>query len=162
VVVIDGEGKQARITELTGGTRNRVGLSDLLAGETVGEDARYKDKESEARIIPIGKSRVVALNMSNLSRFEDLLKDLRIEFDAVLIDCPALSRATDARFLSRIVDAVLVVVEWRKTPRVKVGRTIEHLSGRPDLPIMLALNKVQPRLVPQSTLSFRPADRAAA
>lgn len=163
VAVIDGDAKNARVTDLTGGSRNRTGLSDVLAGTAAGEDVRYKDRHSEVRVIPVGKARAGALNVASLAKLEDLMKDLRVDFDAVLVDTPPLGRSTDARFLARIVDAMVMVVEWRRTPRSKVGRAVDLLTGRPDMPIMVALNKVRPRLVPQTTTATqRSADRAAA
>ena len=68
---------------------------------------------------------------------------LRIIFDYVLIDCPALSVSDDAAILASSVDGVVVVVEADKTNQEQISRTRQTLEMANGKLLGLVLNKRQ-------------------
>jgi Mrp family chromosome partitioning ATPase len=65
-----------------------------------------------------------------------LLTALRAEFDLIIFDTPPVLAVTDARVLAALVDKVVYVVAWDKTPKniVKAGldellKSASHIAG---------------------------------
>ncbi len=66
---------------------------------------------------------------------------LRMSFDYVLIDCPALSVSEDAAMLASSVDGVVVVVEADRTKGAQVKRTQQTLETANGNLLGFVLNK---------------------
>ncbi len=63
----------------------------------------------------------------------DVLQGLRMTFDSILIDCPALRESNDLLSVAPFVDGIILVVEAGKTRRdqiVNAEKTIEFARGR--------------------------------
>jgi hypothetical protein len=63
----------------------------------------------------------------------DCMRELRLAFDYILIDCPALHSAADVFSLSPLVDGIVLVVEAGKTRRDQVlqaERSIGFARGK--------------------------------
>lgn len=112
------------------------GLTDFLNGNASKEDI----------ILPSGvhpdlfvvRSGPVPSNPSELlqsSRMENLIKELRFEFDNVLIDSPPLHLVTDAMILAPLCDVSLYMVRHNFTPRSEL-KFIEEVYQKRKLPDM--------------------------
>jgi capsular exopolysaccharide synthesis family protein len=78
-------------------------------------------------------------------KMEALLKQLRGDFDHIIIDSPPVLPITDPTILSSIVDGVILVVECEVTTRAALSRAcgvIEHAGGKI---LGTVLNKVDTR-----------------
>ena len=72
------------------------------------------------------------------------MKTLRRMFDFILIDTTALDEVTDALTLSRIADAVVVVVASGITPRSVVREACDKLTKAGANILGIALNRAEP------------------
>jgi len=138
VIVIDADFRQSSLTKYLGITNNAQGLTDLiLSSDAVLKDCLCKDGKTGLMIMPKGS--VEYLNSADVfasERMKSLLTTLRAEFDLIIFDTPPVLAATDARVLASLVDKVVFVVAWDKTPRtiVKTGldellKSASHIAG---------------------------------
>ena len=69
----------------------------------------------------------------NSARLRGLLDGLKERYDMVLLDSPPILGVTDAAILASEVDGVLLVVQYRKYPKIislRGKRMIENAGGR--------------------------------
>jgi succinoglycan biosynthesis transport protein ExoP len=102
-------------------------LSDLLRADTAWNDLIVRSDDLGFSLIPTRRLNVDPLAMLNSPRFHSLMERLRSEFDLVIIDSAPVLAASDSLVLSRIVDAVVVAVRWRRTRRDLVAHSINQL-----------------------------------
>jgi polysaccharide biosynthesis transport protein len=108
----------------------RRSVSEL--NPTPGEDERFSQEGPAARLPAILSvtSPVVdpgALIASNeLTR---LVKELREEFDFIVLNAPPLLAVRDAKVVSRMADDTIMVVKWGKTTIEEVEAAIDTLDG---------------------------------
>jgi polysaccharide biosynthesis transport protein len=71
-----------------------------------------------------------------------ILRDARREYDYVVVDSPPIMRVPDAMLLARAVDAVALVVSWKRTRQKVVREALRRLALDPDMPTGIILSKV--------------------
>jgi receptor protein-tyrosine kinase len=121
VLLVDADLRNPRLHEIFG-IPNREGLTELLlvedpAREFVAGHLIHAGNSSNLFILPAGST---AENISNLlysARLPRLLQQLGQEFDAVLIDSPAMLDAPDARILGKVAGAIVLVLRAGHTSR---------------------------------------------
>jgi receptor protein-tyrosine kinase len=147
VLLIDADLRNPRLHDIFG-IPNRDGLVELLRME---EPAR---EFVATRWIPVGAGSGLyvlpagstAGNISNLlysARLPKLLQQLRQEFDAILIDSPAMLDAPDARILARVAGAVVLVIRAAHTSRDTAVAAKQRLSEDGTRVIGTILNEWQ-------------------
>ncbi|WP_158304353.1 GumC family protein [Beijerinckia indica] len=93
------------------------------------------DHDSALKIIPLAEKEASSPHVIiGAPAMKQMLQGLRRTYDLVLIDTPPLLAASDALPLSYLVDEVIVLVDWRTTPRDAVSEAIEMLR-RHDAPV---------------------------
>lgn len=140
VIIVDCDlrkGRQFSIFNVTA----RPGVSNFLSGVVnEGEvydvdDIRSFIRETEIEdlyVIPAGD---VPPNPSELlinSKMNQLLLDLREQFDIIIFDAPPALLVTDATILARMVDTTMIVVAHQETKMDnlnKVQRSIKNVGG---------------------------------
>ena len=73
-----------------------------------------------------------------------LIKALSESFDAVIIDTPPLMELSDARVVANLVDYIVFLVRWEKTPRATVLNALKSLRGV-RAPVGMVLSRVNMR-----------------
>ena len=91
--------------------RNVKGLSEYLTGQ-----CSMKESISETNIenVDVLMTGPVAPNPSELlggSKFKELIKQMREEYDYIFIDCPPLGSVIDAAIVSTLADGTVMVIE---------------------------------------------------
>jgi capsular exopolysaccharide synthesis family protein len=138
VMVIDADFKQSSLVKQLGITNHEKGLTDLiLSPDATLSDCMIKDGKTSLMIMPKGSAEY--LNSADVfasPRMNSLLTILRAEFDLIIFDTPPVLAVTDARVLASLVDKVVYVVAWDKTPKniVKIGldellKSASHIAG---------------------------------
>lgn len=98
------------------------GFAEIMAGQQDIIKMIHKD-ETGLSIIPGGNHAAFTVDLLASDAFSRLVATLKTQYDYVLVDCaPALS-STDAEVLSGLVDQVVLVIEWAKTPK-KILKTV--------------------------------------
>lgn len=121
------------------GIAQRLGLSDLLAGDTALKDVR-RPLLPGLDVIGAGQTPPNPSELLGSAGMKSLLDQLALEYDFVLLDSPPII-VTDPILLGGFSDDVLVVARARSTRRDDLTRTLEILSSTPVKGIVL--NRVE-------------------
>jgi Mrp family chromosome partitioning ATPase len=78
----------------------------------------------------------------------DLIATLRQEFDYIVMDTPPLLPVVDALVLTTIVDKIVVIVEWGRTPRASIAEAFKILRPEAHRVAGVVLNKVDVNQLP--------------
>ncbi len=87
------------------------------------------DVSTKLTVLPAGAADADPMEILVSNPMRDFLRDARPHFDFIVLDTPPLSTLTDAHLLAWLVDAVVLVVQARTTPRKAVERAIEDLGA---------------------------------
>ena len=74
-----------------------------------------------------------------------MLTDARSVFQCIVLDLAPLGPVVDARLLLPIVDQLVMVVEWGRTPRQQIGYALSHEALVNDKLLGIVLNRVDLR-----------------
>ena len=128
VVIIDSDLRKPRIGPALG-LSDEKGLSTLLAGtHTLASTAPFGLVVEGWGPRPTNPAEL--LSSSNM---EKLTRELRQNFEHLVLDSPPLLMVTDATVLSTLVDGVLLVVESGTTARgalIRARRILENAGGK--------------------------------
>lgn len=93
------------------------GLIEMMSGQARLEECVIRDPRTNLWVLPTFRSAGHPPDMLGSATMEKLLQDLRAEYDMVVVDSAPLLPVNDTKILARLVDAVVFVVRWEKTPR---------------------------------------------
>ena len=114
------------------GMPNKVGVVNVLTGDLKPEDAVQETGVPNLWIMPSGRLRRGSLGIMNNMRLRAMLDVLKERFDFILMDSPPILGVTDAAILASEADGVLLVVQYRKYPKIislRAKRMIENAGG---------------------------------
>jgi exopolysaccharide transport family protein len=140
-VLLDCDWRQQSISE-TFRAKRRPGLYELLHGTAELMDVITKGPETNAYVIPAGAAGPNAADLLMSQRMQDLIAELRGEFDYIVIDTPPLLPVVDALALATVADKVLLIVEWGQTPRASISEAFKVLRPEAHRVAGIVLNKV--------------------
>lgn len=123
----------------------RAGLLEVLSGERVWRDVCGVDEPSGAHVIPLAETALTPRDMFSLPAMEDLLNDLRAQYDLVILDCAPVLVAADARLVVGQADTAIVVARWRKTRAREAEDAIRQLVPAGAKILGVAINGFNPR-----------------
>ena len=109
--------------------RRTPGLSNLLAGDCTLEQAVVPTDIVNLTVLPAGDIPANPSELLSSQQMRDLLDDLRQKYDYILLDTPPVVAVTDAAILSRLVDAVGVVIASGKVHRREVVTALQQLKN---------------------------------
>lgn len=114
------------------GLDNRIGLSNYAIGKAGLDDVLKQSGIFEGLyIIPSGAIPPNPAELITLPRVQELLDDLKNEFDYIVLDTAPIGLVTDAQLLNRYADVSLYVVREGYTHRKQVQTSNElYLSGK--------------------------------
>jgi len=131
VLLIDADLRKPRL-QYVFNVENRWGLTDLLrdsrpVDEYPLENLALPTEVPGLSVLPGGTSRHSIANLLFSPRLPQLLRRLRRDFDAVLIDTPPMLQISDARILGRLSDGVILVFFANHTSRDAAMTAVERL-----------------------------------
>ncbi len=115
------------------GLANRTGMVNVLTGELKVEDVIQETGVPNLWMMTSGRLRRGSLGIMNNARLRTVLDALKERYDFVLMDSPPILGVTDAAILASEADGVLLVVQYRKYPKIislRAKRMIENAGGR--------------------------------
>lgn len=86
------------------------GLSHYLSGQHPLEDVRYKTNIPMLDVVFAGPVPPNPAELLADTMFEDLIKDLRQEYDYVIIDTPPLGSVIDTAIISKVCDGIILLL----------------------------------------------------
>jgi polysaccharide biosynthesis transport protein len=114
------------------GIANRTGMVNVLTGELKPEDVTQETGVPNLWMITSGRLRRGSLGIMNNLRLRTMLDALKDKYDLILLDSPPILGVTDAAILASEADGVLLVVQYRKYPKIislRGKRMIENAGG---------------------------------
>jgi capsular exopolysaccharide synthesis family protein len=122
--------------------KHQPGLSELLSGRAKLTDVITQDPATKIYFIPAGSAKTNPADLVMSQGMSDLIAVLRSGFDYVIMDSPPLLPVVDALALATGADKILVVVEWRRTPRATISEAFRVLGPEAQRVTGVVLNKV--------------------
>lgn len=116
VVVIDADLRKPSIHKIFG-QPNTMGLSNLITGNATLEEIIRPTAVSNLFFISGGSIPPNPVEILSSQAFSDLINRLRAEFAFVVIDTPPVIGFADARIISSLVNAVILVINHNTTSR---------------------------------------------
>lgn len=116
VLIVDADLRRPTIHKLFG-LANSIGLGDVLNGEIDAQTAIRETRVTHLSILTAGMLPENPSEMLMSRGFSELVKQLRNEYDYILIDTPPLVVVSDPSVIASIVDGVLLVVRIDKNRR---------------------------------------------
>lgn len=104
------------------------GLTDALRGDGNAQDFICETVVENMDLLPSGLTPGNPSELLNSPRLEATLRDLRDEYDFVLVDTPSIRRATDASILGARCDSAMLVVQLHGTPQREIKHAVDQLK----------------------------------
>jgi succinoglycan biosynthesis transport protein ExoP len=131
VVIVDGNLRGPAVARALGIAPSSSGLMDVLGAKATLSQALQKDTRSNAFVLsPAWRPRDAAQVLAS-PQMAGLIGHLRQTCDLILIDAPPLLAAPEARFLTNLADAVVLVVRADRTPPGAVAKAADALAATP-------------------------------
>ena len=107
---------------------DKVGLTNILSGQAKFADVVQETRHNDVDLLACGPlpPNPSELLASEISR--QLFKDLRRQYDYVIIDSPPLLPVTDGALLARNTDGALLVVRSHRTTGDQVAQAVDNLE----------------------------------
>jgi succinoglycan biosynthesis transport protein ExoP len=144
-VLVDCDLRHQTVSEACGS--NERGLSDVLIGTADIEDVIIRDRVTGTHVIPAGSGSESPADLLSGERMQSVIVELRNMYELIVIDASPLLPVVDALGLARLVDWIIVVVEWGRTPRQNVADAFKLLESANGRVAGVVLNKVDLRHV---------------
>lgn len=139
VLLIDGDMRKPRLHQIFD-VDNEVGLSNILTGNL--SLAVQATKIPNLFVLPSGRG--ADEQMVFTGQLRQLIRRLRKEFDMVLFDTPPLLQISDARLISHLADAVVLVVA-QHTDRAAIRLAQQRLAEDGSFLLGTILNNWNPK-----------------
>ena len=108
------------------GLAPRQGVAALVPGQGVAELVQ-RDEATQLDVITAAGARENVQTIVSSDALRSLVNEARAHYDIIVIDSPPVLAVVDSRVLSLMADAVVMVVRWRRTPRMLVLQALKQL-----------------------------------
>lgn len=146
VLLVDADLRRPMVAE-TLGLENSVGLTTILVGAVSFEDARLPWGEGALWVLPAGEVPPNPAELLASARMAEVLRELRSEFDIMVVDTAPLLSVSDATMIAQYVDTTIVVADVTRVRSAQLARSLDALvrSGAQVAGILLSRIKPQRR-----------------
>lgn len=144
VVLVDGDLRCPQVCSYLGCT-GRAGLTSVLIGAALLEEALIEGRNRLLRIMPSGPIPPNPSELLGSARMAELVERLKQDADIVVIDSPPLLPVTDAAILSNLSDGAILVVRHGQTRREQLARATDQLRAVEARLFGSVLNRVPSR-----------------
>ncbi|MGL6073722.1 MAG: polysaccharide biosynthesis tyrosine autokinase, partial [Fimbriiglobus sp.] len=107
----------------------QCGLSEVVAGNAPLAKALRRSEIPNLDLMPAGKRPPNPSELLTSPRLQQLLNDLREQYDFVIVDTPPVLAVSDPANVAPRVDGVIVVFRMTNEARQKAERTVEQLKS---------------------------------
>jgi len=126
-IIIDADLRRRSVAKMLHQKKLKSGLLEVLTDKVQLDKCLIKDSRSNAWVLPCVQTPASPADVLGSEAMHKLVSNLRQVFDLVLIDSAPLLPVNDTKVVSRLADAVLLVVRWQQTPRDAVANTLRSL-----------------------------------
>ncbi len=128
VLLVDCDLRHPTLAGALGLPESGKGLVEVMGGQARLEDCVIRDPRSNLWVLPTFRSAGHPPDMLGSATMEKLLQKLQADYDMVVVDSAPILPVNDTKILARLVDAVVFVVRWEKTPRDAAINAMRALS----------------------------------
>lgn len=126
-LILDCDMRRPRMNKVFGLPRD-PGMSNILVGESGWESLVRPTQVDKLWIIPSGPIPPNPAELVSSDLMEDLIGQLRGQYDRIIIDSPPVTAVTDSVALSRLADGLVLVIKTGVTPRDVISSTVHSLK----------------------------------
>jgi capsular exopolysaccharide synthesis family protein len=139
VLLIDGDLRIPNLHHIFN-SPNRTGLSAVLAGYTQVADAIQHTDVPRLSILPAGPIQLQPAELLGSARLEQVINQLRNQYDIIIIDSPPILAVTDATLIARVADGIVLIVRSALTRRDQLKKTQKNLLPFKDKILGIVMN----------------------
>lgn len=110
------------------GVSNRFGLTNVLLRDVPVEETIKTTSVPNLHFLPSGRLPRTSLGVLDPKRIRELASSLKTKYDLVIFDTPPLVGISDSAVISKEMDGVIMVVQYRKYPRDMIIRAKQMLD----------------------------------
>jgi capsular exopolysaccharide synthesis family protein len=126
VILIEADLRRPSIHNQLGIDRG-VGLAEVLVGTCSFEDAIYSDPRTNADILLAGKETLNPSKLLASHQMEELIRELRTLYDAIIIDTAPVLAVSDGLLLANKADGTIYSCRWATTSRETAALGLKEL-----------------------------------
>ncbi len=127
VLVIDLDFRRPKVHRVFSLSKDK-GIADYLLGnlkkEELIKNTEYKNVDIITRGAQVYNSSLLLVS----DKFKELIKEIREEYDFVLLDCAPVLQISDYIHISKVSDGVLFLVAYASTTRAQVSEAVKELK----------------------------------
>jgi succinoglycan biosynthesis transport protein ExoP len=127
VLLIDGDLRRASLSKLLSAT-GRAGLTNVAEGSQI-RACLTPTSVTGLTLLASGRLRPNPAEILNQASLITAIESIRSEYDWIICDAPPVLAVADAAILSRLADAVIVVIGANSTPLGTIRATLDHLAA---------------------------------
>jgi len=110
------------------GLEGKPGLAEILDKGLDLSDAIQHDDRTGLAILPAGIGAQSPADLLNSWEMRELLRELRDRYDCLVLDASAVLAVVESAILATMVDRILFIVQWNRTPRASVVEAFRSLG----------------------------------
>lgn len=126
VLVMDLDLRRPRLHRMFG-LAKETGLADYILSTATKEEIIKETKYPNVHIITRGAEVTNPSLILISDKFKDLMKELREEYDYIVIDCAPILQVSDYIHVSKISDGILFLAAFGKTTKAQVSEATAEL-----------------------------------
>ena len=119
-----------------------AGVAELLQGEAPLEKVRVKIAEN-LDFIPHGKTTISSLLMLSSERVEPVMRELKSQYQRIIIDVAAVNQSQDIQLIKRAVDGVIFIVKAGTGSAENIASALDKIEDNQGVVIGAVLNAVE-------------------
>lgn len=119
-----------------------AGVAELLRGEAPLEKARVKITEN-LDFIPHGKMTISSLLMLSSEHVEPVMRELKSQYQRIIIDVAAVNQSQDIQLIKRAVDGVIFIVKAGTGSAENIAGALDKIEDNQGVVIGAVLNAVE-------------------
>jgi capsular exopolysaccharide synthesis family protein len=129
VVLMDVDCRKSVVLRLTGqDEHDNPGWSDVVSRKSALKEILVSFGHEKLFLLPLGRSYSPSSNLITHLGTSELLKELRSEFDYVVLDAPPILPVADMRLLEDLVDGIIMVTRAEITTTDVIKKAINSLK----------------------------------
>lgn len=144
VLIIDADLRRPALHKIFD-TGQAKGVVDILTGRHDLADSIDKTHETGVHVLTARPAPSHALALIDSSKFWQVIREVRGDYDLVLIDTPSILNFSDALVLAGLSDLTLFITKWRGTHVKRLQQALTLLKGVKITPMATVLTQVKKR-----------------
>ncbi len=148
VIVVDGDLRRSTMQKSFAWDIERD-LADVIRGDCKLYEAVYTDPDFGFDFLAAKGSHPDVADRISARVLSPIIEELKLFYDVVIVDAPALLAVSDGLVLAQVVDTRLLIVGWDSTPRRAVATGLDQLAEMRLEIAGIAMSKVDPSRSPE-------------